>query len=152
MTHDLDPATVLLDEQRAIDVVMDWLDARDRHDQVGAAACCDPAVIVTVPEPAARRFAGSTGREQLESLLADEPVRVPFLMQFGGTCDAEVDGDRATVDLLVLATATIDDGGGPAATWCTGRQRVTLSRADESWRIASIDHRPILDAPYTEGW
>lgn len=151
MDNDLDAATALLDEQRAVDLVMEWLDARDRHDHVAAAACCAPEVVVTVPEPAVRRFAGATGRDQLEALLADETARVPFLMQFGGTCDAEVDGDRGTVDLLVFATATVDDGA-PHARWCTGRQRVTLSRVDGGWRIAAIEHRPILDAPYTTGW
>jgi ketosteroid isomerase-like protein len=151
MTHDPDPPAALLDEQRAVDVVMDWLDARDRSDHTAAAARCDPQVTVTVPEPAARRFAGATDRDELEQLLADESDRVPFLMQFGGTCDVQVDGDRATVDLLVLATATVDDGG-PHARWCTGRQRITLSRVDDDWRIASIEHRPILDVAYASGW
>jgi hypothetical protein len=76
---------------------------------------------------------------------------VPFLMQFGGTCDVEVDGDRASVDLLVLATTTLDDGG-PQARWCTGRQRFALSRVDGRWRVAAVEHRPILDAAYTTGW
>jgi hypothetical protein len=152
MDHDLDAVTALLDEQRAVDVVMGWLDARDRHDHHAAAACCDPDVRVTVPRPADGRYAGATDRSQLEQLLSDEPRRVPFLMQFGGTCDAEVDGDRATVDLLVLATATVDDGSGPSARWCTGRQRVALARVEGDWRISSIEHHPILDAPYAGGW
>lgn len=149
--QDESPATALLDEQLAVDVVMEWLDARDRHDHRAAARQCLPTVTVSVPEPTDRRFAGATGRDELEHLLAGESDRVPFLMQFGGTCDVEVDGDRATVDLLVLATTTVAIDG-PQARWCTGRQRVTLSRVDGGWRIAAVEHRPILDAAYTTGW
>jgi ketosteroid isomerase-like protein len=151
MTQDPSPAAALLDEQLAVDVVMEWLDARDRHDHHAAVGQCLPDVTVDVPAPTDRRFAGAAGRDELAQLLADEPDRVPFLMQFGGTCDVEVDGDRATVDLLVLATTTVEESG-PHARWCTGRQRVTLSRLDGGWRIAAVEHRPILDAAYTTGW
>ena len=144
--------TRLADEHRVVEALLAFADARDRHDLAAALECCTDDIKVIVDGPAAERFGGADGIDELAQLWAGDSDRVPFLMQFHSEVEVSLHDDRALVSAKVIAPATLSGPEGDDGVWLSARLLAEVVRTADGWAIAMLRYEPIMATPYAEGW